>query len=72
VGTVTEGIFKLESHDGKVLNYTHREGDNSSISSDYIMDIVEGESGITHLSIEGRFMLGCLFSASYCDGSWVS
>ena len=45
MGTGTEGMFKLEPHGRKVLNYRHREGDSSSISSDYITDIVEGQHG---------------------------
>ena len=45
VGSGTEGVFKLEPKRGRVINYRHEEGDSLSISSDWVMDIVEDHRG---------------------------
>lgn len=45
VGTATEGVFRIDWESGKVVNYRHRDGDNLSIGSDEIWDIVEDRRG---------------------------
>jgi signal transduction histidine kinase/DNA-binding response OmpR family regulator/ligand-binding sensor domain-containing protein len=45
VGSGREGVFKLDPKSGVVLNYRHKERDSLSISSDFVMDIVEEQHG---------------------------
>ena len=54
LGTSTEGVFRLDFKNGKILNYKHKKGDGLSISSDQIWDIAEDQRGDLWLgTVEG-------------------
>jgi signal transduction histidine kinase/DNA-binding response OmpR family regulator/ligand-binding sensor domain-containing protein len=45
VGTGKDGAFKIERKSGRVLNFTHKENDRLSLSSNWVNDIVEDRLG---------------------------
>jgi signal transduction histidine kinase/DNA-binding response OmpR family regulator/ligand-binding sensor domain-containing protein len=45
VGSGKHGLFKLEPKSGRVLNFTHKENDHLSLSSNWVNDIVEDRVG---------------------------
>jgi signal transduction histidine kinase/DNA-binding response OmpR family regulator/ligand-binding sensor domain-containing protein len=45
VGSGKDGLFKVEPKSGRVLNFTHRENDRLSLSSNWVNDIVEDRTG---------------------------
>ena len=54
VGSGREGAFKLERKSGRVLNYSHNDKDSLSLSSNWVMDIVEDRLGNVWIAtIEG-------------------
>jgi signal transduction histidine kinase/ligand-binding sensor domain-containing protein/CheY-like chemotaxis protein/AraC-like DNA-binding protein len=45
VGTQTEGLFRFDRRGGEPLNYRHKADDESSLTSDAVIDIAEDSTG---------------------------